>query len=141
MTNKREKIKETETNEQDAQPELTESTNVEQPTIEPVLLFEFEDVIIFRHPTNNLVTIDKVRGGISDSTFARVAVGPQKFWRLTNTGTGSQVNVSEQKGNRSFHFVGVLEPGLYDLTVGPEVRDYSKHRIPGRGYKITFRIL
>ena len=107
--------------------------------LETILILNFEDVTIYKQ-SNGLVTIDKIRSGISDSTYARVAVGPQKTWQLFNE-NGVEVETGSQKGNRSFHYSGMLSPGLYVLTTGPSVKDYSKHRIPGRGYKIIFRIL
>ena len=107
--------------------------------LETILILNFEDVTIYKQ-SNGLVTIDKIRSGISDSTYARVAVGPQKTWQLFNE-NGVEVETGSQKGNRSFHYSGMLSPGLYVLTTGPSVKDYSKHRIPGRGYKIAFRVL
>ena len=107
--------------------------------LENVLILSFEDVTIY-NKSNGVVTIDKIRSGISDSTYARVAVGPQKTWQLFNE-NGVEVETGSQKGNRSFHYSGMLSPGLYVLTTGPSVKDYSKHRIPGRGYKIVFRIV
>ena len=107
--------------------------------LETILILNFEDVTIYKQ-SNGLVTIDKIRSGISDSTYARVAVGPQKTWQLFNE-NGVEVETGSQKGNRSFHYSGMLSPGLYVLTTGPSVKDYSKHRIPGRGYKIVFRIV
>ena len=106
--------------------------------LETTLILSFEDVTIYKQ-SNGLVTIDKIRSGISDSTFARVAVGHQKFWQLFNE-SGVEVETGSQKGNRPFHYSGMLSPGLYVLTTGPGVKDYSKHRIPGRGYKIAFRV-
>lgn len=107
--------------------------------LETILILSFEDVTISKQ-SNGLITIDKIRSGISDSTFARVAVGPQKTWQLFNE-NGVEVETGSQKGNRPFHYSGMLSPGLYVLTTGPGVKDYSKHRIPGRGYKIVFRIV
>jgi len=106
--------------------------------LETILILNFEDVTIYKM-SNGLVTIDKIRSGISDSTYARVAVGPQKTWQLFNE-NGIEVETGSQKGNRPFHYSGMLSPGLYVLTTGPGVKDYSKHRIPGRGYKIAFRV-
>ena len=106
--------------------------------LETILILSFEDVTITKQ-SNGLITIDKIRSGISDSTFARVAVGPQKTWQLFNE-NGVEVETGSQKGNRPFHYSGMLSPGLYVLTTGPAVKNYSKHRIPGRGYKIVFRI-
>ena len=106
--------------------------------LETILILNFEDVTIYKQ-SNGLVTIDKIRSGISDSTYARVAVGPQKTWQLFNE-NGIEIETGAQKGNRPFHYSGMLNPGLYVLTTGPAVKNYSKHRIPGRGYKIVFRI-
>ena len=101
------------------------------------ILLRFEDLTIMKR--ENITFIDKLRSGISDSTYARVAVGPQKFWQLFND-ADVEIPTGSQKGNRPFHFEGELLPGLYTLTTGPAVKDYSKHRIPGRGYKVVFRI-
>lgn len=115
----------------------TEET--EQPTETPsTVLFRFEDLSITRN-LDNTITINKSLSGISDSCYARSAVGSQKNWSLY-TENNVLVETGNQHGNRSFAWTGNLEPGLYTLTTGVPSKNFTKHRIPGRNYQVTFRV-
>lgn len=107
-------------------------------TLDSQLIFRFEDLTIAK-TSENIIVINKLLGGISDSTYAMTAIGSQKLWCLYNEGN-TLVDTRSQKGNRSFSWSGTLEPGLYTLTTGPSTKEFSKHRVPGRGYSVTFRI-
>jgi len=110
--------------------EITESSTV--------LMLRFEDLTITKDQ-NDFVIINKVKGGISDSAYAMTAVGVQKNWQLLDEAQ-TEIESGSQHGNRPFHFEGNLLPGLYTIRTGMPVKDFSKHRIPGRGYSITFRL-
>jgi hypothetical protein len=103
-----------------------------------ILLFQFEDITIVRN-TDNTITISKLLTGISDSCYARSAVGSQKNWSLYNE-FNVLIDTGNQHGNRPFVWQGTLEPGLYTLETGIPSKNYTKHRIPGRNYQVTFRI-
>lgn len=109
-------------------------------TPETEVLFQIEDLLIQRvnGPDVSEISITKEMGGISESTYANGASGSQKNWNLTNQ-TGDIIDVGDQHGNRPFRWIGQLKPGLYTLVTGMSF-NYSKRRIPGRGYKVQFRI-
>jgi hypothetical protein len=102
------------------------------------VVFKFEDLTVSK-TSENILVINKALGGISDSTYSMTAVGSQKLWCLYNEGN-SLVETGSQKGNRSFAWSGTLSPGIYTLTTGPSTKEFTKHRVPGRGYSVTFRI-
>jgi len=102
------------------------------------LMLRFEDLTITKDAEGTII-IDKAKGGISDSTCAITAVGPQKFWHLVDE-SQNEIESGSQLGNRSFYFEGKLVPGTYTLKTGLPIKDFSKRRISGRGYSITFRI-
>ncbi len=108
-----------------------------QHSVEQVIL-KFEDLVISKTNSGTIV-IDKKLGGISDHTYRMFASGGQKDWILYKENE-PYFDTGSQHGNRSFHWEGILEPGLYTLSTGPLVKDFSKHRVPGRGYQITFRV-
>lgn len=114
------------------------------------LLLKFEDLTISQKQVfqkdgsdcsiSYMTIIDKKTGGISDHTYNMFASGEQKNWYLYRENEPALSN--DQKGNRPFHWEGVLTPGLYTFGTGP-VPDFSKpkkSRIPGRGYQVKFRI-
>lgn len=111
-------------------------------TVQPTqLILKFDDLSVSK--SGGVVTISKMRSGISDSTYSNVAVGATKNWQLFNE-VGSEIPTGNIHGNRPFFWRGELTPGLYTLTTGP---GYSKSaeskvrsRIPGRGYSVTFWI-
>lgn len=115
-----------------------------------ILLLKFEDLTISQKQVfqkdgtecsiGYTTIIDKKTGGISDHTYNMFASGEQKNWYLYRENEPTLSN--DQKGNRPFHWEGVLTPGLYTFGTGP-VPDFSKPkkiRIPGRGYQVKFRI-
>jgi hypothetical protein len=113
-------------------------------SLEEITLFRFEDLVIKQRKNSSEDTItyttiiDKTFGGISDSTYAITAMGAQKNWCLYNE-SNILIDTGAQHGNRTYHWEGILGNGLYTLTTGT-VKDTSKHRVPGRGYKVIFRI-
>lgn len=106
------------------------------PSAEEILL-KFEDLTITRSESG--IKIVKTLGGISDHTFKMFASGKQRFWCLYRNEDMSVVT-DDLNGNRAFQWAGTLDPGLYTLSTGPVVKNFSKHRIPGRGYQISFRV-
>lgn len=102
------------------------------------ILLKFEDLTVSRTPSNT-IKISKTLGGISDHTYRMFASGGQKYWYLYKDGQPA-LDTGNQNGNRAFLWEGNLDPGLYTLGTGPTVKDISKHRIPGRGYQIMFRV-
>jgi len=85
--------------------------------------------------------IDKTMGGISDHTYNMFASAEQKTWYLYRENE-PVLDTGSQRGNRPFHWEGMLTPGLYTFGTGP-VPNFStpkKSRIPGRGYQVKFRI-
>ena len=75
------------------------SPDISGPDTEPKLLFKFEDFSI--SVLNNTYTISKEYGGISDSCYARVAVGREKNWTLLNE-KGQIIDMETIHGNRPF---------------------------------------
>ncbi len=134
---KHDKTKETEreTEQEDNTPE-THSHDISGPDTEPKLLFKFEDFSI--SVLNNTYTISKEYGGISDSCYARVAVGREKNWTLLNE-KGQIIDMETIHGNRPFFWQGRLSPGTYTLKTG-RGSDTSIHRIPGRHFNIVFSV-
>ncbi len=122
---------------------MTRKNKLEEGTeeiVQPVrtILFNFEDLTISSNP-DTTITINKTLSGISDSCYARSAIGSQKNWSLY-TENDVLIETGNQHGNRSFTWSGNLEPGLYTLTTGVPSKNFTKHRIPGRNYQVTFRV-
>ena len=119
-----------------------ETSEMPSELVQPAqLILKFDDLSVSK--SGGVVTISKMRSGISDSTYSNVAVGATKNWQLFNE-VGSEIPTGNIHGNRPFFWRGELTPGLYTLTTGP---GYSKSaeskvrsRIPGRGYSVTFWI-
>ena len=134
---KHDKTKETEqeTEQEDNAPK-TPSPDISGPDTEPKLLFKFEDFSIT--VLNDTYTISKEYGGISDSCYARVAVGREKNWTLLNE-KGQIIDMETIHGNRPFFWQGRLSPGTYTLKTG-RGSDTSIHRIPGRHFNIVFSV-
>lgn len=131
--------------------EPIESAQPEQPPEEVVLVLKFEDLTVtqkkvFQQTDSGcsigyVTAIDKKEGGISDHTYINFAAGIQKNWLLLNDAS-TEIDTGSQHGNRPFHWEGNLVSGLYTLVTGPKV-DYEKpkkYRVPGRGYRVQFRI-
>ena len=114
----------------------THSHDISGPDTEPKLLFKFEDFSIT--VLNDTYTISKEYGGISDSCYARVAVGREKNWTLLNE-KGQIIDMETIHGNRPFFWQGRLSPGTYTLKTG-RGSDTSIHRIPGRHFNIVFSV-
>ena len=114
----------------------THSHDISGPDTEPKLLFRFEDFSIT--VLNDTYTISKEYGGISDSCYARVAVGREKNWTLLNE-KGQIIDMETIHGNRPFFWQGRLSPGTYTLKTG-RGSDTSIHRIPGRHFNIVFSV-
>lgn len=104
----------------------------------PEIIVKFEDLLMVKL-ANGTIRIEKQLGGISDSTYSTLAVGNQKNWQLLDSNM-SEIDTGKQHGNRPFYFEGALPSGNYTLMTGRDVKIYNKHRIPGRGYKLQFRI-
>jgi hypothetical protein len=134
---KHDKTKETEQEtEQKENTPKPSSPDISGPDTEPKLLFKFEDFSI--SVLNNTYTISKEYGGISDSCYARVAVGREKNWTLLNE-KGQIIDMKPIHGNRPFFWQGRLSPGTYTLKTG-RGSDTSIHRIPGRHFNIVFSV-
>ncbi|MFA5764605.1 MAG: hypothetical protein WC929_00465 [Bacilli bacterium] len=134
---KHDKTKETEREtEQEENASETHSHDISGPDTEPKLLFRFEDFSIT--VLNDTYTISKEYGGISDSCYARVAVGREKNWTLLNE-KGQIIDMETIHGNRPFFWQGRLSPGTYTLKTG-RGSDTSIHRIPGRHFNIVFSV-
>ena len=134
---KHDKTKETEREtEQEENASETHSHDISGPDTEPKLLFKFEDFSI--SVLNNTYTISKEYGGISDSCYARVAVGREKNWTLLNE-KGQIIDMKPIHGNRPFFWQGRLSPGTYTLKTG-RGSDTSIHRIPGRHFNVVFSV-
>ena len=87
------------------------------------------------------VRIVKQSGGISDSSMTQRAVGKQKTWQLLDqSGQDYLEGMEKRNGNRPIEWSGILPTGLYALVTGPEVKDWSPRRIPGRGYSMKFYV-
>ena len=114
----------------------THSHDISGPDTEPKLLFKFEDFSIT--VLNDTYTISKEYGGISDSCYARVAVGREKNWTLLNE-KGQIIDMETIHGNRPFFWQGRLSPGTYTLKTG-RGSDTSIHRIPGRHFNVVFSV-
>ncbi len=124
----------------------------DQPVSEElILLIKFEDLTISQRRVvhqegsegsiSYITVIDKKTGGISDHTYNMFASGEQKNWYLYRENE-PVLDTGSQRGNRPFLWEGILSPGLYTLGTGP-APNYSKARkyhVPGRGYKVQFRI-
>jgi hypothetical protein len=122
----------------------------EQPANTLQTLFKFEDLTISKRgiyqqegsmaSCSYNIVIQKESGGISDSTYNLGASGVTKNWQLFSE-DGCEIVLGEPAphGNRALLWEGPLNNGLYILTTGPS-HNYSKRRIAGRGYKITFRV-
>lgn len=130
---KHNKTEKTEQEEND--PEI-HSHVISGPDTEPKLLFRFEDFSIT--VLNDTYTISKEYGGISDSCYARVAVGREKNWTLLNE-KGQIIDMETIHGNRPFFWQGRLSPGTYTLKTG-RGSDVSIHRIPGRHFNLVFSV-
>jgi hypothetical protein len=134
---KHDKTKETEQEtEQKENTPKPSSPDISGPDTEPKLLFKFEDFSI--SVLNNTYTISKEYGGISDSCYARVAVGREKNWTLLNE-KGQIIDMKPIHGNRPFFWQGRLSPGTYTLKTG-RGSDTSIHRIPGRHFNVVFSV-
>ena len=134
---KHDKTKETEREtEQEENASETHSHDISGPDTEPKLLFKFEDFSIT--VLNDTYTISKEYGGISDSCYARVAVGREKNWTLLNE-KGQIIDMKPIHGNRPFFWQGRLSPGTYTLKTG-RGSDTSIHRIPGRHFNVVFSV-
>ena len=134
---KHDKTKETEREtEQDENTPKPPSPDISVPDTEPKLLFRFEDFSIT--VLNGIYTISKEYGGISDSCYARVAVGREKNWTLLNE-KGQIIDMETIHGNRPFFWQGRLSPGTYTLKTG-RGSDTSIHRIPGRHFNVVFSV-
>lgn len=134
---KHDKTKETEQEtEQEENTTKPPSPDISGPDTEPKLLFRFEDFSI--SVLNNIYTISKEYGGISDSCYARVAVGREKNWTLLNE-KGQIIDMKPIHGNRPFFWQGRLSPGTYTLKTG-RGSDTSIHRIPGRHFNVVFSV-
>jgi hypothetical protein len=134
---KHDKTKETEQEtEQKENTPKPSSPDISGPDTEPKLLFKFEDFSI--SVLNNIYTISKEYGGISDSCYARVAVGREKNWTLLNE-KGQIIDMKPIHGNRPFFWQGRLSPGTYTLKTG-RGSDTSIHRIPGRHFNVVFSV-
>ena len=134
---KHDKTKETEQEtEQKENTPKPSSPDISGPDTEPKLLFKFEDFSI--SVLNNTCTISKEYGGISDSCYARVAVGREKNWTLLNE-KGQIIDMETIHGNRPFFWQGRLSPGTYTLKTG-RGSDTSIHRIPGRHFNVVFSV-
>lgn len=126
----------TEKTEQEENDPETHSHDISGPDTEPKLLFKFEDFSIT--VLNDTYTISKEYGGISDSCYARVAVGREKNWTLLNE-KGQIIDMETIHGNRPFFWQGRLSPGTYTLKTG-RGSDVSIHRIPGRHFNLVFSV-
>ena len=126
----------TEKTEQEENNPETPSPDISGPDTEPKLLFKFEDFSIT--VLNDTYTISKEYGGISDSCYARVAVGREKNWTLLNE-KGQIIDMETIHGNRPFFWQGRLSPGTYTLKTG-RGSDTSIHRIPGRHFNVVFSV-
>jgi hypothetical protein len=124
--------------------ELTDSESIAigmdtaQPTL-PYIIVRFEDMSVTKKPDGRII-IDKPTGGISDSSYAMTAVGNQKNWALVRE-DGFVIETGNQHGNRGFHWEGNLVPGFYSLLTGLPQKNFTKHRVAGRGYKIQFMVV
>lgn len=110
----------------------------EQSQVTEQVILKFEDLTVSRTESGT-IKISKLLGGISDHTYRMFAAGGQKDWILYKENE-PYLDTGSQHGNRSFTWEGLLDSGLYTLSTGPLVKDFSKHRVPGRGYQISFRV-